>query len=633
MVLLIGLWGVLVFGIPVLVIILFVVLFGRTKKLRKRLEAVEQYLNVRASTEIQPVIETRQVASASVAAASALGSSQSDKAEIAPPQTFAPSSSFAQAPSPLPAPAPIPTPLKPEGPDSYERFSKWLKEDWLLKLGALLVLIAFGWLASYAFIHQWIGPMGRITLGVVLGALVMALGFWRMRRFVHQGAIFLVVGSTVVILTIFAARSIYDFFTPVVALLVMFITSALVAWVSVLYRRRPLAIASLILAAIAPMLVSSLEVFAISQFTYLFVIVLGTIWVVAITRWRILNTIALAIVTLYSLPNMLATGFAEDIFVFVFIAFAFAALFFISNVAGIIRNADNKSPADIVTALWNGLLLLGWIVAGLPEEWQSLVIVAWMVVFLVAAFLIAKRTRRLEAFLAYAGVGVLMLATATAIELSGAVLTMAFTAEAAALTLVVYLVLRNLRIAQGVSSAFLVPVILSFPSFISSQWYDSILHEDFFVLLILGLVFLILGLFFLDQPRRVEGGSTSTLHTVFLVVSTVYLLALVWLATHALMAPDPATMLSLLVYTLLGLVGYLRGRNRGLLTLTTSGGILLGLVVARLVFVDVWKLELTGRIITFFVIGTLLMSTAFLVRGKRAGSGGTNNNIDNNNKQ
>ncbi|MBI4021961.1 MAG: hypothetical protein HY372_01255, partial [Candidatus Andersenbacteria bacterium] len=44
------------------------------------------------------------------------------------------------------------------------------------------------------------------------------------------------------------------------------------------------------------------------------------------------------------------------------------------------------------------------------------------------------------------------------------------------------------------------------------------------------------------------------------------------------------------------------------------GAVLLGFVVLRLLFIDVWKLALTGRIITFFLVGALLVSTAFLGR-------------------
>jgi hypothetical protein len=44
------------------------------------------------------------------------------------------------------------------------------------------------------------------------------------------------------------------------------------------------------------------------------------------------------------------------------------------------------------------------------------------------------------------------------------------------------------------------------------------------------------------------------------------------------------------------------------------GGVLIGVVVGRLLLVEVWDMALAGRIVTFFIIGTLLMSTAFIGR-------------------
>ncbi|TSC73401.1 MAG: membrane protein [Parcubacteria group bacterium Gr01-1014_48] len=117
-----------------------------------------------------------------------------------------------------------------------DRFVAWLKEDWIIKLGAFLLLIGFGWLTTYAFLNNWIGPMGRITLGVALGVCILVLGFWRIKKYLHQGGIFLVLGSTTILLTLFAAREIYEFFTPVSALAAMFITTAFVAYASVIYR-------------------------------------------------------------------------------------------------------------------------------------------------------------------------------------------------------------------------------------------------------------------------------------------------------------------------------------------------------------------------------------------------------------
>src|SRR3989344_6591697 len=154
-------------------------------------------------------------------------------------------------------------------PTLVEKFLKWFAEDWLLKLGALLLLIGFGWFASYAFLHNWIGPVGRITAGLIAGVLILMLGWWRIRNYLHQGGIFLVLGSTTILLTIYAAREIYDFFTPSIALIVMFLSALVVTVASVRHKSKQLAILSIALAGIAPLLTHSPTADYVSLFNYL----------------------------------------------------------------------------------------------------------------------------------------------------------------------------------------------------------------------------------------------------------------------------------------------------------------------------------------------------------------------------
>jgi uncharacterized membrane protein len=46
--------------------------------------------------------------------------------------------------------------------------------------------------------------------------------------------------------------------------------------------------------------------------------------------------------------------------------------------------------------------------------------------------------------------------------------------------------------------------------------------------------------------------------------------------------------------------------------ITTIGAVLLGGVVLRLLFIDIWQMDLIERVITFGAIGILLISTAFI---------------------
>ena len=529
---------------------------------------------------------------------------------------------------------PTTTPIQPAAPSAqigstwFDKFAEWIKEDWMLKLGALLLLIGFGWLATYAFLNNWIGPMGRIVLGIVAGAMFLLLGWWRIKTYAHQGGIFLVLGSTTILMTIFAAREIYDFFTPFSALVVMFLSTAFVALASVKCNNRPLALASLILAGIAPLLTNAPTTNYVGLFSYLFIVILGAIWITVLTGRRELTTVALLLVTFYSLPHLLSANSSSlprlfpsssaDAGILLLFAYAFAAVFFLTNTVGILKLKDKEIIPDLVTAAGSGLFLLSWIMVAAQDEWKSLIISAWMIVFAVGAFLIFWITQRREPFYVYAGIGIAMLAAATSAELRGATLMIAYAVESSLISLVAYLILKDVRIAERISLLLIGPIIFSFGSITSRAWVTSVLHKDFFVLLVLGLALLGLGLFFLRRVRKVTEEEPKQLNMLLLIAGSLYAYALVWLSLQATLRNDnTAVMISLVAYTIVGLICYFYGLANGKKSLRIYGGALIGFVVGRLLLVDVWKMELAGRIVTFFLIGALLVSTAFWGKKRR----------------
>ncbi len=499
----------------------------------------------------------------------------------------------------------------------FDKIIEWFKEDWLLKLGAILLLIGFGWLATYAFLNNWIGPMGRITLGIIAGASFIILGWWRIRKYIQQGGVFLILGSTTILITIFAARELYGFFTPLSALAVMFLSTAFVALASVKYNDRNFALASLVLAGIAPLLTNAPSPNYIELYLYLFVVIVGAIWIVFLTGRRELTFAALLLITFYSFPHFMSSTSADKD-ILLLLAYAFTAVFFLTNTVGILKLKTKEIIPDLVTASGNGLFLLAWIMVAAPDDWKSLIISAWMIVFTVGAFLIFKVTQKREPFYVYAGVGVMMLAAATAVELKGAALTIAYTIQSGAIALIAYKFLKDIKIAERISLLLIIPAVLSFQSVISPAWRESVINKDFFVLLIIGLTFLGIGLFFSRYIRKTEDEESEKINTILLVVGSAYLYILLWLSLHAgIQNNNIAVMISLLVYTVVGLISYFYGIKIKNDLFRFYGGALVGIVICRLFLVDIWKMEMSGRIITFFLIGALLVSTAFLGRQKQ----------------
>lgn len=507
-----------------------------------------------------------------------------------------------------------------EGPTAVDRFVEWVREDFLVKLGAFLLLIAFGWFVSYAFANDWIGPIGRITLGLLAGIGFVIGGQFRIKNYTSQGGIFLVVGSTIILATVWAARGIYDFFTPLSALFIMFLPIAYTTLQSMIHNRKSLALASLILASIAPLLTASTDPTVSGLYTYLLIVVVGTLWVVYIKGWAELSFAALLVVSFYGFPmatysNILGKGSSDTLLMF---AFIFTGLFFMTNIASMIRSGtESVSRTQLITALGTGIYMTLWIYIAAAQEWQSLLFVSWMLVFSFGAFAVYRTLQNSAPFYIYGAISVALLGAATAAELNGAMLVIAFTLEVAAILLVAMYLTRNESIVRSISILFGIPILFSLPHLEPYRWSDGIVDSSTFAVATVMMALLIVGDILGNRSKGKGLPKLQNTAIVLTVVGGMYAVAFVWLALHGIMNYDVATMLSLIIYTVFGVSFSVYGRKIESAALNASGTVLIGGVVARLLLVDVWEMELATRIIVFFVVGALLMATSFFAKREK----------------
>ncbi len=500
-------------------------------------------------------------------------------------------------------------------PSGFELLIAWLREEWLMKLGSLLMFLGFGWFVNT---NTWLGPIGSVTLGIVVGAVVLILGAWRIKEELHQGSVFLILGTGVVLLTVYGARNLYDIFNPYLALLIIFLSTAFVALVSVKNKIQGLAVASLILASIAPLLVGVRETNYVSLFSYLLVVILGVIWVVAVTGWRNLTLLSIIMVSFHSVPVMMSASMLNKSTILLF-AYALASIFYLANTYALIKFNDNKTKADVITAAINGTFLLIWILVGAQEEWKSLIILAWMLVFIAGTFLIFRQTRRKIPLYIYTGVGITMLAAATTVELDGGVLTIAYTIESAVVSLLMFAALKDYILGQKYSLLLIGPVLVAFSEIDNLQSSRTIFNSHFFAIFILALALLFIALtyrYFGKLNQRT--GFFAKLYIAQVMLATIYIYVLIWEAFHTgINNNSTASMLAIIIYTIIGLITNIYGKVVNSKVYFFYGGTMLILVVLRLLLIDFSSMDNTRRIITFFFIGFLLIAAAATSRKKK----------------
>ena len=375
---------------------------------------------------------------------------------------------------PLAVPVPPPTyVVPPSPPDMIELpqpmvtrespFMTWLKEDWLLKLGTFLLLLASGWFVSYAVWENWIGIVARIALGIVVGESIFIFGWWRTFRYRTQGAIFMLLGTTVTLLTTYAARELYYVFSPTEALLLMFVASMFVTAASVFFDSRRLSIVGLCLSASAPLFVNAPAPDPIGLFSYLAVVVASGLGVVFWKGYRELTLTSVCIVGLYSM-SIFSDATPGQLDTLLFFVYGFVALFFVTNTIEILKRKSISITLDLITTALNAILLLTWVHGVAPFGYESIILLVSAILMLGVSFMIYTVTGNRPAFYTYFGVATTYIVVATVLQFSGDVLAIALTIEAAVIVLVAYHTTRDVDSLGFISLVFTAPIVASLPS-------------------------------------------------------------------------------------------------------------------------------------------------------------------------
>jgi uncharacterized membrane protein len=551
-------------------------------------------------------------------------------------------------------------------PGQGDIFLAWLKENWLLKIGVLMILVGFGWFVSYAFMHDWIGPVGRIAIGIIAGALIAVFGTMRLGKNLTQGILFSVLGSALVIISILSGQYFYEFFTPMMALGLIFIVSFYVSLTALAYSTEKLAIYGLVISLLAPLISHvAFDLDPVAMYLYLLIISIATVWVSIAKGWRAGLPIGITGILFYSLPVIMSSHgggiFTGDSTKYSTLAIAYVISFlylFISAWSLIQKDTIEKTKSgksagatsnDVFLTVVSTIMILGFTMSLVPTIFQSLVLALWMIAFAISGFVVFQTTKNEKLFYIHSLVAILFLAIATSVELSGKTLTVAFAIEVAIISIASFLVTNRINIAKAFGVLMVVPMMMSLESIGSSKWsYEygaGIFHADFAILLLMAVLLGVLGFFYrANKQLNIDGTAERGFgfHHLAIIISTAYLFIIIWLSSHSVMAnQDSAVLLSLFVYTVAGLGTYFVGLFNGYHVLKGYGTVMLALVVLRLILVDVWQMELALRVVTFIVLGVMFISTAFISKkqkdehpevgaGGAGGHGGINNSVSGN---
>jgi len=338
-------------------------------------------------------------------------------------------------------PPPPPKPPAPPKPSFFERhpdLEKFIGENLINKIGIAILVLAIGFFVKYAIDNNWIGPIGRVGIGILCGGILVALAHRLHKNYKGFSSVLVGGGLAIFYFTITLAYHQFHLFTQTTSFVIMVVITAFAVVLSLLYDRQELAIIALVGGFVAPFLVSNGSNNYQALFTYLLILNTGLLVMAYNKAWRLLNFLSFIFTALLmgswiiTLPDKTPYDTYRNGFLF---ATAFYLLFFIINIANNIKENKKFIASDFSILLANtalyfaaGLYFVTMMQAG---NYRGLYTAA-MGIFNLGASFILFRKQRIDKNVLYLLIGLtLTFVSLTApIQLHGNYITLFWASEA-----------------------------------------------------------------------------------------------------------------------------------------------------------------------------------------------------------
>ena len=158
--------------------------------------------------------------------------------------------------------------------------------QWLNRIGILAVLIGMAWFLKLAIDNHWIGPLGRVLVGLIAGSgLIVWSERFRSRGYSGFSYSLKALGSGILYLSLWAAFSLFHLIPAAAAFAAMIVVTAFNGFMSWSQDSELLALYAIAGGLSIPVLVSTGENSEITLFSYLLLLDIAVLVLVALRPW------------------------------------------------------------------------------------------------------------------------------------------------------------------------------------------------------------------------------------------------------------------------------------------------------------------------------------------------------------
>ena len=195
--------------------------------------------------------------------------------------------------SPVSAQRQAPPPLIPQRPaiaataKAQPDWESRIGSHWLNRIGIAALLIGVSYFLKFAFDNNWIGPAGQISIGLAAGiAIVIWSERFRAKNYNAFSFSLKAVGIGTLYLSLWAAFHVYSLIPSSVAFAMMLVVTAATSVMALSQDAQILAAFALVGGFSTPVLLSTGENREVALFTYVAILDIATLVLVAFRPWR-----------------------------------------------------------------------------------------------------------------------------------------------------------------------------------------------------------------------------------------------------------------------------------------------------------------------------------------------------------
>jgi uncharacterized membrane protein len=206
-------------------------------------------------------------------------------AETAPPSheiPVAPTTHPSPAPHPASAPSPRPTAQLARPPSSAD-LEALIGGRWFNRIGIIALLFAISYFLKFAFDNNWIGPAGRVAIGIILGLLMLPWSDWLLAHdytYFSEGIAGL--GEATLFVSVWAGCQYYALFSRQIGFVALVLVTVIMAYLALRRNSERIGFLSLLGGLLTPALMSSGQNQQFVLFSYLLLLGVAAL----IISWR-----------------------------------------------------------------------------------------------------------------------------------------------------------------------------------------------------------------------------------------------------------------------------------------------------------------------------------------------------------